>query len=209
MTHPPIIDAGPSLNFFSINNERLLIGTLGRISAPECVEQEVLRKARHDARFRGAEAVWRRLTPDWIRILPDDPEPALTRTVSRIAQQPIFERLNRPKDLGETMVVAHAVVAAESGSTVIVLIDDGGGARLASSEIRRLNRLRHADNAVGAIKLINTRTVLERAVAGGFISSRSDMRGIYQRLRGLDDGLPPIETTTLLSPKLWAGGPTP
>lgn len=38
MSHPPIIDAGPGLNFFSINKERLLIGVLGRISAPETVQ---------------------------------------------------------------------------------------------------------------------------------------------------------------------------
>lgn len=35
------------------------------------------------------------------------------------------ERLKHPKDLGETMVIAHAVVAAEAGETVTVLIDDG------------------------------------------------------------------------------------
>lgn len=29
---------------FSINKERLLIGTLGRLSAPECVREEMLRK---------------------------------------------------------------------------------------------------------------------------------------------------------------------
>lgn len=41
----PIIDAGPSLNFLSINQERLLIGTLGKLSAPATVGDEVLRKA--------------------------------------------------------------------------------------------------------------------------------------------------------------------
>jgi hypothetical protein len=30
------------------------------------------------------------------------------------------------------------------------------------------------------------------------------MRGIYERLRGLDDGLPPIETTNLLSSVHWS-----
>lgn len=29
MTHRPIIDAGPSLNFLSINKERLLISVVG------------------------------------------------------------------------------------------------------------------------------------------------------------------------------------
>lgn len=48
MNHPPIIDAGPALNFLSINKERLLIGVLGRLSAPEIVQDEVFRKSRQD-----------------------------------------------------------------------------------------------------------------------------------------------------------------
>ena len=45
MSHRPIIDAGPSLNFFSINKERLLVAVLGQLSAPETVQAEVLRKS--------------------------------------------------------------------------------------------------------------------------------------------------------------------
>jgi hypothetical protein len=40
----PIIDAGPGLNFLSINRERLLIAILGALSAPEAVQDEVLRQ---------------------------------------------------------------------------------------------------------------------------------------------------------------------
>jgi hypothetical protein len=29
------------------------------------------------------------------------------------------------------------------------------------------------------------------------------MREAYRQLRGLDDGLPPIESTGLLSPQIW------
>lgn len=47
------------------------------------------------------------------------------------------ERMKQGKDLGEIMVIAHAVVAAESGQTVTVLIDDGCGAAVATSEIAR------------------------------------------------------------------------
>jgi hypothetical protein len=69
MSHRPIIDAGPSLNFLSNNKERLLIGILGPFSVPETVQVEVLRKSRADERFRAAETVWRKLTPRWIQIL--------------------------------------------------------------------------------------------------------------------------------------------
>ena len=113
MRQRPIIDAGPSLNFLSINRERLLIGVLGAISAPEAVEAEVLRKAAQDPRFRAAGSAWRKLTPKWIQVLSDDPTPELARAVNRISQQPMDERMRQPRDLDETMVVAHAVVAAE------------------------------------------------------------------------------------------------
>lgn len=59
------------------------------------------------------------------------------------------ERRRHPKDLGEIMVIAHAVVAAESGHSVTILMAD-----------------------------------------------RAAMRDTYNRLRGLDDGLPPIEKLT-------------
>lgn len=48
MSHRPIIDAGPGLNFLSINRERLLIEVLGPLCTPETVQDEVLRKARQD-----------------------------------------------------------------------------------------------------------------------------------------------------------------
>jgi hypothetical protein len=140
-TQRPIIDAGPGLNFLSINRERLLIGTLGRLSAPAAVEDEVLRKAAQDPRFRPAAAVWKKLTPAWIQVLPDEVTPELARVVNRLAQQPMADCLKRSKDLGETMVIAHAVVTAERGGDVVVLIDDGLGAQAATREIRRLGRL--------------------------------------------------------------------
>ena len=33
MSHRPIMDAGPGLNFFSVNKEWLLFGTLGQLCA--------------------------------------------------------------------------------------------------------------------------------------------------------------------------------
>lgn len=204
MSHRPIIDAGPSLNFLSINKERLLIGVLGRLSAPETVQTELLRKSRQDERFRAAATSWQKLTPHWIQILSDDETPELAAVVHRVTQQPMEERLKHPKDLGETMVIAHAVVAAEAGETVTVLIDDGPGARIATSEINRLQRLRSNGRAVGSIRLASTLTVLKRAAIDKHISDKAAMREIYRRLRGLDDGLPPIETTGLLSSDLWS-----
>ncbi|HEX2419683.1 MAG TPA: hypothetical protein VHJ83_16410 [Micromonosporaceae bacterium] len=204
MSHRPIIDAGPGLNFFSINKERLLLGILGPLSTPEIVQDEVLRKAQQDERFRAAAVVWRKLTPKWVEILSDDQTPELATVVHRITQLPMEQRLKYPKDLGETMVVAHAVVAAEAGETVTVLIDDGPGTQTATLEINRLRRLQASGHTVGSIRLVSTLTVLERAAGGQYIPDKATMRTVYTRLRGLDDGLPPIEKTNLLASIRWS-----
>jgi hypothetical protein len=203
MTHRPIIDAGPGLNFLSINKERLLIGVLGRLSAPDTVQREVLRKARRDERFRAAAGVWRKLTPVWIEVLSDDETPELAAVIHRMTRQSMEQRLQRPHDLGETMVIAHAVVAAEAGAAVTVLIDDGAGARAATLELNRLRRLRANSRAVGSIRLVNTLTVLEAAANTSHIPDKHAMRTTYNRLRGLDDGLPPIDKTNLLISPRW------
>ncbi|WP_435061764.1 hypothetical protein [Amycolatopsis thermoflava] len=204
MTHRPIIDAGPGLNFFSINQERVLIGVLGKLSAPECVRDEILRKAASDRRFRAAEATWRKLTPKWVEVLSDAATPELEAAVQRMTQLPLAQRLRQPKDLGELMVVAHAIVAAETGQAVTVLIDDGQGARLAKSEVRRLARLRAHGKTVGSVQLVNTMTVLEAAARKRLVAGKAAMRDIYTRLRGLDDGLVPLENTRLLAKDLWS-----
>lgn len=204
MSVRPIIDAGPGLNFLSIHKERLLIATIGPFSAPESVQGEVLRKSRQDERFRAAATVWRKFATRWIEILPDDATPELATVVQRVSGLPMDERRRRPQDLGETMVIAHAVVAAESGHSVTILIDDGPGAAVATSEIGRLRRLASSGHQVGSITLASTLTVLGRAARTEHLPDRATMRDTYSRLRRLDDGLPPIENTDLLAPKFWS-----
>jgi hypothetical protein len=204
MSVRPIVDAGPGLNFLSIHKERLLIAILGPFSAPETVQGEVLRKSQQDDRFRAAATVWRKLTARWIQILPDDATPELATVVQRVSGLPMGERRRQPKDLGETMVIAHAVVAAESGHSVTILMDDGPGATIATSEISRLRRLGSSGHPVGSITLASTLTVLGRAAGTEHLPNRAAMRDTYNRLRGLDDGLPPIENTDLLSPRFWS-----
>lgn len=203
MTHRPIIDAGPGLNFFSINKERLLIETLGPLCAPETVRDEILRKSRQDNRFAAAQTVWNKLPERLMQVLPDDETPELAVGVNRIGQLPMPERMKHSKDLGEIMVIAHAVVAAEAGHDVMVLIDDDRGARLATSEIKRLGRLRASGRAVGTIKLVNTVAVPARAEGKQYLPDKASVRETYMRLRRLDDGLPPIETTDLLTAATW------
>jgi hypothetical protein len=121
----------------------------------------------------------------------------------------MIERLKDPKNLGEIMVIAHALVAAESGLTVTVLIDDGDGRKLAAAQRDRLKRLRDAGNqTVGQIQLIGTLTVLNWAAQKGQVKDKAEMRSIYDRLRALDDGLAPIKDTRLLNDELWVKADT-
>jgi hypothetical protein len=205
MSSRPIIDAGPALNFFAINKERLLLAMTGPISTPETVRDEVLRKSRSDRRFHAAAAVWNKLPEKYLEILSDDATPDLIAAVSRISQLPFDERKRSAKDLGETMVVAHAAVKAEAGQSVIVIIDERQGAQLAQAEKNRLNRLRARGLTVGNISVTNTLSILRKAAGTSHLPDRAAMRTIYERLRECDDGLLSINQTNLLSQRLWTG----
>ena len=56
---------------------------------------------------------------------------------------------------------------------------------------------------MGSITIVNTPGVLEAAAGTVHIPDRAAMRKVYEQLRGLDDGLVPIERTRLLSARLW------
>ena len=83
------------------------------------------------------------------------------------------------------MVVAHAVVAAETGVDVIVVIDDGGGARMAQQEARRLAIQQSVGRHYGSMQLIDTPGILKLAVRLGHIPNKGVMRKVYGKLRGL------------------------
>lgn len=194
-----IMDAGPGLNFFSINKQRLLFSVLGALSVPEIVEEE----SRRDERFAAAERVWKRLPPRLMHVLSDDVTGELGAAVHRIVGMPIEQRQCSQEDLGETMVIAHAVVAAERGEDVIVLIDDEGGRRIAANQQRRIQRIRAHCSVVGRLDLISTLTVLKAAAGGEHLPDRNSMRELYERMRRLDDGLAPLEDTGLMDLPCW------
>ncbi|WP_081296413.1 hypothetical protein ACSAM2_01085 [Actinomyces oris] len=204
MSLRPIMDAGPGLNFLSLNKERLLFDTVGPLRVPEKVEEEILRKSRQDRRFSAAENVWRRLPERLLQVLSDDStNEDLSRAVGRISGTSFEQRIRISKNLGEVMVISHASVAAESGENVIILIDDSGGRQIAAVEARRLDRLRLMGKPAGSIRLISTLTVLQKAAGREHIPNKKSMRTLYSRLRQLDDGLVPIEQTGLLSLPCW------
>ena len=203
MSQRLIMDAGPGINFFSLNKERLLFGTLGALAVPEVVKQEIVRKARQDHRFAAAERVLHKVPQRLLEVISDVVTDELAASVHRIAGMPIEQRVRSSKDLGETMVIAHSTVAAERGDRVIVLIDDGGGRRMAAKEAARLQRLQAAGRSVGQIDLISTVTVLQKAAGREHLPDRDAMRDLYRRLRKLDDGLGPLASTGLMDLPCW------
>lgn len=207
MNGGPIVDAGPALNFFASHNERLLFSSIGGICIPEAVRDEIRNKAKSDRRFASAEQVASKLPGGLLTILPDEETDELNQVIQRLERMPMRERVKHPRDLGETMVIAHAVVAAQAGADVWILIDEVRGSEVATAEKMRLERMQEARKATGSLRIINTRIVLEKAVQLGEVTDRGAMRKIYGQLRALDDGLVAIEQTSLLRNKLWQGSP--
>ncbi|WP_280460063.1 hypothetical protein [Nocardia carnea] len=203
MNTRPIIDAGPALNFIAAHQENILLKALGPLSTPQTVADEVLRLSRTDPLFRGVELRWKTLTRKHIEVLADEGD-ELDSLCARITRQPLNQRKRTGKDLGELMVLLHAVAAAERGADIIVLIDDGQGARQAEIEIQRLNRMRRNNPKLGSVTLINTVTVLESKAGTDLIPTKADMRQVYAKISRYDDGLPnDISRTGLLHPSVW------
>ncbi len=208
MTERTIIDAGPGLNFFTVHKERLLFSVTGALSMPETVRQEIVGKARRDRRFSSAATVLGKLPEKYLRVLSDVFTPELNQVMMQMESQSLQERMGSRKDLGEAMVVAHAVLAAERGKDVIVLIDDRGGRRLAKSQASRLDRLRNNGQPVGSIGLLSTPGVLRAAAGGEHLPDRDSLKHLYGRLRELDDGLVHLDNTDLLSLPCWNSSAT-
>lgn len=203
MSSRPIMDAGPGLNFLSLNKERLLFSALGPLSVPEIVEREILRKAQHDVRFAPAAKVWKKLPPKLMNVLSDDVTDELATVVQRVTGLPPQQRFRSDKDLGELMVIAHAAVAAQQGQDTTILIDDSDGRSFAVQEQRRLQRIRESGVNVGSISLISTITVLTKTAGRPDLPDRKSMRALYGRLRSLDDGLIPLSSTNLMDLPCW------
>lgn len=199
----PIIDAGPGLNFFALNQERALFDAIGAVSVPETVRDEILGKAARDKRFSHAASVMKKLPERLLEILSDDATTGLVAAVERMTHMSYPERRSISNDLGGTMVIAHAVVAASAGADIRVLIDDGQGQQIAGREAARLNRLRDRGEPVGRITLMDTVSVLRVAAGRQYIPDRSAMRKLYQRMRDIDDGLVPLDDTGLMNLDCW------
>jgi hypothetical protein len=114
------------------------------------------------------------------------------KTVTRIPPADFLQR--RRKDLGETMVIAHAIKLRDEGYELTLVIDDGGGQRLA---------MRY-----GFPRPISTVRILGTAGSMGLLTY-AETKKIYERLRPsnggepMDDGLPHWSVSGLAERKLY------
>ncbi|MPY78219.1 MAG: hypothetical protein GEV04_06930 [Actinophytocola sp.] len=133
------------------------------------------------------------------------PEAVETEILRKAGQDQRFAAAGRvckklPERLMEVLSddVTHELSAAVQRISGLPL-----GCRAAATEARRLQRLQADGKTVGSIGLIHTVTVLERAAGGEHLPDKNAMRDLYGRLRNLDDGLPPLDTTNLLNLPCW------
>lgn len=141
------------------------------LAMPADVVQEIRDKTEEDGRFRGSDRAL-----DWAlrngHIAELDSrsgvDPDVDRYVSAILGMPHERQPARAKDIGERMVIAHALARRNRGERVIVLIDDGGGQLLARQH---------------GFKPRGTLHVLHRAARLGLVADWPEIREIYLRLR--------------------------
>lgn len=182
-----VIDTGPALSFIAAGFQDLLAEVIAQKSAllcaPQAVAEEVHVKADQRQRFNSSHArIFDAMTRNGkISILPDSIEdPQLAEATNDVAKMPIAKRLLTSKDLGETMVLAHALkIRRHSTQTVIVLIDEVEGQKRATQL---------------GISLTSTVGILKQSAQLGLVSDRGEMRNTYSKIAEFDDGLPHWDT---------------
>lgn len=201
-----IIDAGPCLNFLASHCERILFHVVDKgVSVPASVKAEALRKAMRDSRFKGVPVTWAKLEANsWLHVLSDEITLELQSAAMDVLTQPLVQRQRQARDLGEVMVITHAVSLAYAGHDVVIIMDDGAGRALASTQIARLDIMRTAGERVGEVALYGTVDILRGAAGSKHLVDMKSLREVYGRLRLLDDGLPNLADTGLLDQSLWS-----
>lgn len=193
-----ILDAGPCITFCAAAKQNLLIEVLQRgsnqLHVPDVVNDEVSNRGSNRRDFPPKTVLnWQWLVDhDQIGIFDstvssEDAE-ELAVAVKKLTGTPLAERLTQSRDLGEIMVIAHAMVRKDRGEVVFVVIDEYRGQQLASKF---------------GIEVIDTEWILSSAVKRGLIADRGEMKKIYDVLRQYDAGLVHITQTTLLQKSLW------
>ena len=127
MSLHPIMDAGPGLNFLSLNKERLLFDTVGPLRVPEKLRKKFFASHVKIIDSLQPKASGDDYLSDSFRYFPTTP---LTRTSAEQLDASAERRSNSAsafQRISEKSWSSHTPpVAAESGENVIILIDDSG-----------------------------------------------------------------------------------
>jgi predicted nucleic acid-binding protein len=201
-----VLDTGPCLNFLSIDQGNLLHEILSadptRLLLPREVVQEIEDKAAEAAKFRRAGVVLPALIREGkFTVLESDWEndSTLVKAIKNVSPMPPAQLLQRRrKDLGETMVLAHAVMLRAQGDDVDVVIDDKEGRARAQT--------------CGFSRPISTVRVLATGGSRGLVTY-AEVKRIYERLRPsdgsepMDDGLMHWSDTPLSKREIYRTAP--
>lgn len=188
-----VIDAGPALNFLAAGKADLLCDVIDRrertLLMPQTVRDEIHQIVE---RPRGGKfgACPGRLAAfieaERIEVVADSIEDKpLVSQVLRVAGIPMIRRVKEPKDLGETLVLAHALRLRAEGQSVVVLIDEVEGSKKAR---------------MYGLKVITTIGVLLAAAEYGLVEDRVEMKAVYESIAQFDDGLPGWDSNPARNP---------
>jgi predicted nucleic acid-binding protein len=184
-----ILDTGPCLNFLAIDQGKLLYRVLGstneRILVPQEVANEIVDKARESAKFSSAARRFEGLSrePKFEILASNLDDVELIRAMQQVSpRKPPSELLarRRMKDLGEILVISHAIKLRGEGNTVNLVMDDREGRKLA---------MKHG------FRPIRTTRIFATAGSMGLLTY-SEAKSLYEKLRAsdgstvMDTGLP-------------------
>ncbi|MCF2526288.1 hypothetical protein [Yinghuangia soli] len=183
-----VLDAVICVHFVGANLHGLLIDVLAAVQLVVLVPEEVVGEVAGKGRkYRGLEQRWKRLVASrHVRVLPRVELATgfarVIEVIEDIRETDLEQAVRQHRDLGEVVVVAHAVHLAEQGVDVKVLIDDHGGQRLA---------------ARWGLEVLAIEDILTMAVELGFFPNAADLVGAYAKLRAFGDGMLPFEKSGL------------
>ena len=192
MSSPIIIgDAGLLIGFIASDNHQLLVDLIpkisggGKLQIPLVVKNEIQNYANKPGEGKVRNRLAWLIEQKHTTVLPDvniDSNSGVIATVAAIRDRSVDQALDDPKDLGETLVVAHAVAAKKRGvSHIYVAIDDAGGRRLAKR--------------YGLHNLI-TEDFLQLCVKSRIITSSQQLRARYDEI-AKKSALPRFQDTDL------------
>lgn len=187
-----LVDAVCCVHFCAAGRSQLLLDLLTKLNMEILIPAEVDKEVLKNSKYPGLKSHWPKFkqAPN-VRVLPkleadDEDQPEVVATVARIRGVGAARALKMPNDLGEVVVIAHAVHLRKHGRDVRVLIDDQGGQQLAEDE---------------GLDVVTIEVLLMAGVDLGIITP-AQLRKTYEQLIPYGGGLPSWDASEMK--KLYA-----